>query len=303
MKKCQDFSNRQSSIRRGFGRVLKMIPLISVVLTTVLAPISSQAKESATFGNEYDPSITRFESIESGEAYTGVPKPLEIENQSTYAQPWSGYCPESKLENAKLYPCQTSNIKVGGVYRGIEVKGNKWMSMASDEARESVEHGGGPFGAVIVQVDDESGKVIRYWRNHNHVTEWVDPTAHAEVTTIRAVCRELGVLDLSKISKDDPKLKLPQEGKTSHCEIYSSAEPCPMCYAAIRWARLNTLVFAATRFDAATQGCNFSDDAIYVELATPYLDRGKLGMNVYQSSVPNSLDAFNGFKRLGSAKY
>jgi len=258
------------------------------------------------FGDEYNPENTIMTAISCDEKYEGVPQPLKKKDPLHYVQPWNGYCPPSNLKDEKLakcLPCQTYNIKTSGIYRGIEVQGNKWMLMSCEEAKRGAETSGCPFGAVIVQIDDETGNVIRYWKNHNHVTEWIDPTAHAEVTAIRAVCKELGVFNLGKIEKDDPSLKLPQTGKTSHCEIYSSAEPCPMCYAAIRWARINTLVFAATRMDSAAQGVNFSDDNIYTELATPMYLRKELGMNVYQSTVPNSLDAFNTYKRTELVRY
>ena len=109
------------------------------------------------------------------------------------------------------------------VYRGIEVQGNKWMELACEEAKVSAESVGCPFGAVIVQIDNDTQRVIRYWRNHNHVTEWNDPKAHAEVTAIRATCKDLGVFNLGKIDRDDPNLKLEKKGETSRCEIYSSA--------------------------------------------------------------------------------
>lgn len=291
---------------RNSGFSFKHILITALALLSLGAATQQSSAEEENmkfFGDKYNPKITRMEAIKSGEKYKGEPKLIKPLNAMTDVQEWSGYCPKSKRPNAKNFPCQTSNIKIGGVYRGVQVGGNKWMKLACDEARMSVENGGGPFGALILQIDDKSGKVIRYWRNHNHVTEWIDPTAHAEITAIRAACKNLGVFNLGKINKSDPNLKLSQPGKSSHCVIYSSAEPCPMCYAAIRWARIDTLVFAATRFDAATQGCGFSDDPIYVELATPMVDRKKLGMNVYQSTVPNSLDAFNAYKRIDSIKY
>lgn len=277
-----------------------LVALIMCVCTQVATAAETEKK---FFGDEYDPAVSPMEATESGEKYEGEPKEITPLNPMFDVQKWSGYCPDCKRADAKNFPCQTANIKAGGIYRGIQVGGNKWMEMACDQARQSVEHGGGPFGAVILQIDDKSGKVIRYWRNNNHVAEWVDPTAHAEVTTIRAACKQLGVFDLGKIEKSDKNLKLAQPGKTSHCVIYSSAEPCPMCYAAIRWARIDTLVFAATRFDAAVQGCGFSDEPIYVELATPMVDRKALGFDIYQSTVPNSLDAFNAYKRIDSTKY
>lgn len=291
---------------REFNFQCALMMSLMAILIGAQAQQSASAAESVKmkfFGDKYNPKITRMEAIEYGKKYEGEPKKIKPLNTMTDIQPWSGYCPESKRKEAKNLPCQTFNIKAGGIYRGIQVGSNKWMKMACDVARISVENGGGPFGAVILQIDDKTGKVIRYWKNNNHVAEWIDPTAHAEVTTIRAACKNLGVFNLGKIEKSNPNLKLSQTGKTSHCVIYSSAEPCPMCYAAIRWARIDTLVFAATRFDAATQGCGFSDEPIYVELATPMVDRKELGMNVYQSTSPNSLDAFNGYKRLDSIKY
>ncbi len=109
---------------------------------------------------------------------------------------------------------------------------------------EKMEEGeGGPFGALVVK----NGEVIG--RGWNRVTSTNDPTAHAEVMAIRDACRKLGTFDLSG------------------CEIYASCEPCPMCLAAICWARLDKLYFAATRKDAADAG--FADEIIYEELSKP----------------------------------
>ena len=102
---------------------------------------------------------------------------------------------------------------------------------------------GGPFGAVIVK----DGKVVA--EGFNRVTSDNDPTAHAEVTAIRAACAALGSFSL--------------EG----CDIYTSCEPCPMCLAAIYWARLGRIFYANTREDAARIG--FDDDRIYREIALP----------------------------------
>ena len=182
----------------------------------------------------FDPRYTHIKAFSVGEKYQGVPEALGKKPLFGYIQPWSGYVPECTLEDKskeKYLPVQTFNIKPDMKYDGIEVESNKWQKMACEEALISAQNKGGPFGAVIVQIDDENGEVIRYWRNHNHVTEWNDPTAHAEVSTIRVACKELGVFDLGTIHKE--KSKLPQKGVTSHCEIYVNSEPCPMCYAAI----------------------------------------------------------------------
>jgi guanine deaminase len=117
--------------------------------------------------------------------------------------------------------------------------------------RLSAEHmrngAGGPFGAVIVK----DRKVIA--DGWNRVTSDNDPTAHAEVTAIRAACAALGTFSLAG------------------CDIYTSCEPCPMCLAAIYWARLDRIFFANTRVDAAAIG--FDDDLLYREIAKPVGER------------------------------
>lgn len=116
------------------------------------------------------------------------------------------------------------------------------MQVAIAEARAGLAAGdGGPFGAVVVR----EGVVVA--GGHNQVVGLNDPSAHAEVQAIRAACRALGTFDLSG------------------CEIYATCEPCPMCFAAIHWARLDRVVFGATRADAAAIG--FDDAAIYDVLA------------------------------------
>lgn len=116
----------------------------------------------------------------------------------------------------------------------------KFMKQAIALAKENIERGGGPFGAVIVK----DGEVVA--TGCNRVTANDDPTAHAEVQAIRAACAKLGTFQLTG------------------CEIYSSCEPCPMCLGAIYWARLSALYFAASKEDAARVG--FSDAFIYKEL-------------------------------------
>lgn len=119
---------------------------------------------------------------------------------------------------------------------------NKYMRQAIELARENASSsGGGPFGAVVVK----EGRVISACSNS--VTPDNDPTAHAEVNAIRTACRELGSFDLSG------------------CTLYSSCEPCPMCLSAAYWARVDKIVFAADRNDAADAG--FSDAFIYDELS------------------------------------
>ncbi len=114
-------------------------------------------------------------------------------------------------------------------------------------ASANVENGGGPFGAVIAR----GGAIIA--TGVNRVTANCDPTAHAEVSAIRAAAQKLGTFNLSG------------------CEIYSSCEPCPMCLGAIYWARLDRLFYGNTKADAARIG--FDDAFIYKELALPLSER------------------------------
>jgi guanine deaminase len=112
---------------------------------------------------------------------------------------------------------------------------------------KSQENCGGPFGAVVVR----KGKIIG--RGWNRVTSTNDPTAHAEITAIRAACKKLRTFQLSD------------------CELYTSCEPCPMCLAAIYWARFSKVFYASTRRDAAK--IKFDDDLIYREVARPVVRR------------------------------
>jgi len=102
---------------------------------------------------------------------------------------------------------------------------------------------GGPFGAVVVK----SGRIVG--SGWNQVTSTNDPTAHAEICAIREACRRLNTFHLEE------------------CELYTSCEPCPMCLAAIYWARIKNVYYGNTRKDAAR--IEFDDDLIYREIATP----------------------------------
>jgi tRNA(Arg) A34 adenosine deaminase TadA len=117
----------------------------------------------------------------------------------------------------------------------------KFMQRAIDMAEKGMDtKAGGPFGCVIVK----DGKVIA--EGHNEVTSTNDPTAHAEVVTIRKACKTLNSFQL----KD--------------CTIYTSCEPCPMCLGAIYWARPKQVFYACNKIDAAQ--INFDDQFIYEEL-------------------------------------
>jgi tRNA(Arg) A34 adenosine deaminase TadA len=106
---------------------------------------------------------------------------------------------------------------------------------------------GGPFGAVVVR----KGKIVG--RGCNQVTSANDPTAHAEIEAIRDACRRLKTFDLED------------------CDLFTSCEPCPMCLAAIYWARIRKVFYGNTRKDAARIA--FDDDFIYREVALPIRKR------------------------------
>ena len=122
------------------------------------------------------------------------------------------------------------------------------MRMAIELAAEHMRaKEGGPFGALFTR---GSEIVARGW---NKVTSSNDPTAHAEMTAIRAAAAALGSFQLRG------------------CVLYTSCEPCPMCLGAAYWARVDRLVFAANRHDAAEAGLD--DEHIYSELARPPFSR------------------------------
>ena len=108
------------------------------------------------------------------------------------------------------------------------------MRKAIELSTENVANGGGPFGAVIAK----DGEII---------ATSCDPTAHAEVSAIRAAATSLGTFNLSG------------------CEIYTSCEPCPMCLGAIYWARLDKMYYGNNKTDAKNIG--FDDSFIYDEIA------------------------------------
>jgi guanine deaminase len=124
----------------------------------------------------------------------------------------------------------------------------EFMQIAIDLAAEHMRAGdGGPFGAVISRGHEV---IVRGW---NKVTSSNDPTAHAEITAIRAAAAALNSFQLRG------------------CVLYCSCEPCPMCLGAAYWARLDRIVFAGTRADASAAG--FDDAEIYTELSLPPFER------------------------------
>lgn len=122
---------------------------------------------------------------------------------------------------------------------------SRFMRLALDACRKGVDLGQSPFGACIVRGD----QVLAC--THNHVWKLIDATAHAEVMAIRQACQAV------------QSVLLPE------CTIYSTTEPCPMCFAAIHWARIRRIVYGASIADAQAYGFN--------ELAIPNTQLASLG--------------------------
>ena len=131
-------------------------------------------------------------------------------------------------------------------------------------AEDNVHQGGGPFAALVVK----KGKVIG--QGVNRVSASHDPTAHAEISAIRAACLHL------------------RHHQLTGCVVYSSCEPCPMCLGALYWARPERLIYFNTQNDAADIG--FDDHFIYQELAQPPAQRR---LPTEQRDHPRRLHAFN----------
>ncbi len=124
------------------------------------------------------------------------------------------------------------------------------MRRAIELARQSaiVDRTGSPFGCVIARGGEVVGEGV------NAVPTSNDPTAHAEVVAIRTACVNLGTYVLAG------------------CTVYTTGEPCPMCYAAAWWARIDCIYYSSTIQDALEYGA-FDDEAIYEAVTKPGPDR------------------------------
>jgi len=131
-------------------------------------------------------------------------------------------------------------------------------------ATRNVTDGGGPFAAAVVR----EGRVVA--EGVNRVTRDLDPTAHAEVVAIRAACQALGDYVLTG------------------CVLVSSCEPCPLCLSAALWARVDRVVYAADRHDAARAG--FDDRAFYEMFDRP---RDSWDFSVTQERVDAAAEPFD----------
>ena len=123
-----------------------------------------------------------------------------------------------------------------------------FMRLAIEEAKKQMSHGqSGPFGAVVVKDNEVIAKGV------NQVVRLCDPTAHAEILAIRSACEKLETHHLER------------------CEIYATSEPCPMCLAAIYWAKIDRVYYSCTQSEASS--CGFDDSLIYKDFCMPIENR------------------------------
>ena len=145
----------------------------------------------------------------------------------------------------------------------------QFLERAISLSKEGVEaKKGGPFGCVIVR----EGKIVG--EGYNMVTSTNDPTAHGEVVAIRNACKNLGTFVLDG------------------CDVYTSCEPCPMCFAAIYWSRASKVYYSNTKKDAAKVG--FDDDFLYNELEKPY---GERKVEFHHVPLPSATDVFENWAK------
>ncbi len=140
------------------------------------------------------------------------------------------------------------------------------MKEAIAEAYKGIQNGhGGPFGAVIVK----DGKIIG--RGHNCVIRDKDPTLHGEIMAIRDACRQAGDFNLSG------------------SEIYTTAEPCPMCLGAILWAGIGKIYYGCNRVD--TEKIGFRDNVFY-----SMLDGGPKAYEISETERETCLKLFKDYQ-------
>lgn len=115
---------------------------------------------------------------------------------------------------------------------GAAMHETRFMKKAIQKAYEGIKKGQSPFGACIAR----DGEIISC--AHNRVWKKTDITAHAEIEAIRLACKKLKSIHLDG------------------CVIYSTCEPCPMCFAACHWARISEIIYGTSIPDAQKIGFN-----------------------------------------------
>ena len=149
----------------------------------------------------------------------------------------------------------------------------KFMEAALQEAYEGIEKNhGGPFGAVVVK----NGKIVE--RGHNRVLYKKDPTCHGEMEAIRDACKNLETHDLTG------------------CQLYTTAEPCPMCLGGILWSNIQEVYFGCDRID--TDRIGFRDDVFY-----EYLDGKNDILSIRQIDHEKCLSLFEHYEAKKAQRY
>ena len=149
----------------------------------------------------------------------------------------------------------------------------KFMEAALQEAYEGIEKNhGGPFGAVVVK----DGRIVG--RGHNRVLYKKDPTCHGEMEAIRDACKNLGTHDLTG------------------CQLYTTAEPCPMCLGGILWSNIQEVYFGCDRID--TDRIGFRDDVFY-----EYLDGKNDILSIRQIDHEKCLSLFEHYEDKKAQRY
>jgi len=150
----------------------------------------------------------------------------------------------------------------------IRLSNEHYLNVAFNEAFQGLRNNhGGPFGAVIVK----DGKIIG--KGCNRVVSGNDPTAHAEIVAIRQACSNINSYDLS--------------GSV----LFSTCEPCPMCFSAVYWAKIDEVVFSLSRHDAELMG--FKDNLIYEEIYKDLSERNIRFTKVDHSSIKTLMDEWD----------
>lgn len=152
-----------------------------------------------------------------------------------------------------------------------------YMEEAINEAYEGIENGhGGPFGCVIVK----DGKIIG--RGHNRVLLNHDSTCHGEMEAIRDACRNSGSHDLSG------------------AELYTTAEPCPMCLGGILWSNIKKVYYGCNVRD--TNDIGFRDDIFYSYLNGTGEEKSAI-LEQTELEREKCLELFGRFREIGGRIY
>src|ERR1035437_1414584 len=112
----------------------------------------------------------------------------------------------------------------------------EFMERAIEEAKKSASAGQYALGAIVVNAD---GEIIA--TEHTTLHENNDPTCHAEVNAIRSACSVL------------------KSRYLPGCWLYTTLEPCPMCTSAAIWAKMEGIVYGASKEDAQDFAKNLQD--------------------------------------------